>query len=162
MNCNGSELKQVVQMPRASCQSSWPSGFGQLNPSPHSWIFTSVSVDSSLHSLLLGWLSNRTGTIVDDGKARRNMTSSAQFAALPLAKPVARFAHAVVNWHSRSVAKSVYSLPLQSKYLITLHQNEAQNPSNMWRSSSKISIVELCSITEIMPKSSFLCVNKNP
>ena len=35
-----------------------------------------------------------------------NTTSSAQFAALPLVKPVVWFARAVVNWRSRSVAKS--------------------------------------------------------
>ena len=102
------------------------------------------------------------GTSVDNGKAHRNMTSGAQFASLPLPKPVVWFLHSIVNWHSHSVAKSVYSLPLQSKYLFTLHQNEAQNSSDMWCSSSNISTVQLCSITEIMPKSPLLCVNKNP
>ena len=29
-----------------------PRGFAKLNPSPHSWIFTSISVDSSPHSYL--------------------------------------------------------------------------------------------------------------
>ena len=109
-----------------------------------------------------GWLSNRMGTSVDNGKVCWNMTSSAQFATLPLAKPVVWFARAIVNWHSCSFAKSVYSLPLQSKYLFTLHENETQNPSDMWCSSSKISTVQLRSITEIMPKPPFLCVNKNP
>ena len=37
-----------------------------------------------------------------------NTTSCAQFAALPLVKPVVWFARAVVNWCSRSVAKSAY------------------------------------------------------
>ena len=37
---------------------------------------------------------------------RTNATSGAQFAALPLVKPVVWFARAVVNWHSRFVAKS--------------------------------------------------------
>ena len=37
---------------------------------------------------------------------RTNATSCAQFAALPLVKPVVWFARAVVNWHSRFVAKS--------------------------------------------------------
>ena len=40
-----------------------------------------------------------------------NTTSGAQFAALPLVKmvnPVVWFARAVVNWRSRSVAKSAY------------------------------------------------------
>ena len=37
-----------------------------------------------------------------------NATSGAQFAALPLVKPVVWFARAVVNWRSRSVAKSAY------------------------------------------------------
>ena len=35
-----------------------------------------------------------------------NSTSGAQFAAQPLVKPVVWFARAVVNWRSRSVAKS--------------------------------------------------------
>ena len=35
-----------------------------------------------------------------------NMTSGAQFAALPLVKPVVSFVRAVVNWRSRSIAKS--------------------------------------------------------
>ena len=30
----------------------WPRGFGEQNPSPHSWIFTSVSIDSSPRSYL--------------------------------------------------------------------------------------------------------------
>ena len=54
---------------------------------------------------LKSWFSNRTGTSVDDEKARDG-TSGAQFAALPLVKPVAWFAGAVVNWRPRSVAKS--------------------------------------------------------
>ena len=49
----------------------------------------------------LGWFSNRTGTSVADGKARgKDTTSGAQFAALPLVKPVVWFARAVVNWLS--------------------------------------------------------------
>ena len=106
----------------------------------------------------LGWFSNRTGTSVDDGKARGkdwtrlpvlnlllchwssqlfdlrvssstdvpvlllnqptiswqresarkglNAIFDAQFAALPLVKPVVWFARVVVNWRSRSIAKS--------------------------------------------------------
>ena len=34
------------------CQRGCPRGFAKLNPSPHSWIFTSISVDSSPHSYL--------------------------------------------------------------------------------------------------------------
>ena len=37
-----------------------------------------------------------------------NTTSDAQFAALPLVKPVVWFARVFVNWRSRSVAKSAY------------------------------------------------------
>ena len=37
-----------------------------------------------------------------------NSTSGAQFAALPLVKLVVWFAPAVVNWRSRSVAKTAY------------------------------------------------------
>ena len=54
---------------------------------------------------LKSWFSNTTGTSVNDEKARDG-TSGAQFAALPLVKPVAWFAGAVVNWRPRSVAKS--------------------------------------------------------
>ena len=35
--------EQVVHIHRTSCRSGWPRGFGELNPSSHSWIFTSVS-----------------------------------------------------------------------------------------------------------------------
>ena len=35
--------EQVVHIHRTLCRSVWPRGFGELNPSPHSWIFTSVS-----------------------------------------------------------------------------------------------------------------------
>ena len=68
----------------------------------------------SYSTLVLGWFSNRTGTSVDNGKRARkglNATSGAQFAALPfgqlvkpVAEPVVWFAHAIVNWRSRSVA----------------------------------------------------------
>ena len=43
---------EVVHTHRTSCRSGWPRGFGELNPSPHSSIFTSVSVDSSPRSHL--------------------------------------------------------------------------------------------------------------
>ena len=80
----------------------------------------SVLVDFSARALLskrlehlfttaIGWFSNRTGTSVDDRRARGkdlNTTSGAQFAALPLVNPVVWFERAVVNWRSRSVAKS--------------------------------------------------------
>ena len=49
MNSNGTDWK-VVHAHRTSCRSGWPRGFGKLNPSPHSSIFTSVSVDSSPRS----------------------------------------------------------------------------------------------------------------
>ena len=60
---------------------------------------------------ITGWFSNRTGKSADDGKSARkvlHVTSGAQFSALPLVKPVVWFARAVVNWRSRSVAKSAY------------------------------------------------------
>ena len=43
---------EVVHAHRTSCRSGWPRGFGELNPRPHSSIFTSVSVDSSPRSHL--------------------------------------------------------------------------------------------------------------
>jgi len=46
VNDKGAELEQVVHTHRTSYRSSWPGGFGELNPSLHSGIFTSVSVDS--------------------------------------------------------------------------------------------------------------------
>ena len=39
-----------------------------------------------------------------------NAISDAQFAALPLVKPVVWFARVVVNWRSRSIAKSAWYL----------------------------------------------------
>ena len=56
--------------------------------------------------------SKKTGMSVDDGKSARKgliATCGAQFAALPLVKPVVWFAHAVVNWGCRSVANSAIS-----------------------------------------------------
>ena len=61
MNSNDIELmKQVVHTHRTSCPSSLPRGFGELNPSPHSWIFTSVSVEfihrSHLFTSAMVWI----------------------------------------------------------------------------------------------------------
>ena len=52
MNNNGPGLEQVVYTHRTSRPSSWPRGFGALNSSSHSWIFTSASVCSSPLSYL--------------------------------------------------------------------------------------------------------------
>ena len=50
----GTELEQAVHTHRTSCRSGWPRGFGELNPTPKSYIsVTSVSVDSGPHSYLL-------------------------------------------------------------------------------------------------------------
>ena len=54
-----------------------------------------------------------------------------------------------------------YSLPLRTKYLLTLHQTVAQNLSDMCRSTSEIGAALLRSVTEIAPKSPFLCVNRS-
>ena len=62
-----------------------------------------------MFSKILGWFSNRTGTSFDARWGLKS-TSGAQFAAVQLVKPVVWFAHAVVNWRSRSVAKSAQSL----------------------------------------------------
>ena len=43
---------QGVHTHQTSCRRGWPGGFGALNSSPHSWIFTSVSVGSSPRSYL--------------------------------------------------------------------------------------------------------------
>jgi len=78
----------------------------------------------------LGWFSNtRTGTSVDDGKARgEDTTSGAKFAPLPLVKSVVWFTRAVFNWRSRSVAKSAYSvLTLKVLFYRSLHRHGAQS-----------------------------------
>ena len=58
----------------------------------------------------LGWFSNSGNVIWRREIARKglNSTSGPRFAAQPLVKPVVWFARAVVNWRSRSVAKSAY------------------------------------------------------
>ena len=48
MNSNGRQLKQVFHTHGTSCLSFWPRGFSELNRSLHYWIFTSVSIQSSL------------------------------------------------------------------------------------------------------------------
>ena len=57
---------------------------------------------------------------------------------------------------------ATYSLPLRSEYLFTLHHTVAQNLSDMWLSTFEISAAQLRSVTEIQPKSPFLCVNRSP
>ena len=51
---------QVVDTHRTSSRCVWPRGIGALNSSPHSWIFTSVSVGSVLGSYVFtsttGWI----------------------------------------------------------------------------------------------------------
>ena len=50
---SGSELgEQVIHTYLISYGSDWPRRFGEQNPSPHSWIFNSVPVDSSPLSYL--------------------------------------------------------------------------------------------------------------
>ena len=50
---NGSELgEQVIHTYRITNRNDWPRRFGEPNPSPHSWIFNSVSVDFSPLSYL--------------------------------------------------------------------------------------------------------------
>ena len=47
-------------------------------------------------------------------------------------------------------------------YLFTLHQNVTQNLSDMKHSTLEIGAAQLCNVTEIAPKSPFLCVNRRP
>ena len=61
MNSNGLGLQQVVYTRRTPCLSGWQREFGALNTSPHSWIFTSVSVSSSLRSYLFTSATVRIG-----------------------------------------------------------------------------------------------------
>ena len=78
-------------------------GFGELNASPRSWIFT-----------------------------------SSQWIAVPA---------------------PTCSLPQRSEYLFTLHQSMAQKP--VWRSTLRLDVGQLCSVTEIAPKLTFLRVNRS-
>ena len=57
----GLRAAQVVHTHQTSCRLSWPRGFGALNSSPHSWIFTSVSVGSSPRSYLFTSATGRIG-----------------------------------------------------------------------------------------------------
>ena len=40
---------QVVHTHRTSCRGGWPRGFGELNSSPHSYLFTSVTGRIGVH-----------------------------------------------------------------------------------------------------------------
>ena len=51
----------VDHIRRTSCLSCWPRGFGALNSSPHSWIFTTGSVGSSPRSYLFTFVTGRKG-----------------------------------------------------------------------------------------------------
>ena len=52
VNSNSTELEQVVYKHQPSCRSGWSRGFGELNPSPYSWISSSISLGSSPLSYL--------------------------------------------------------------------------------------------------------------
>ena len=52
---------QVVHTHRTSCRRGWPRGFGALNSSPHSRIFTFVSEGSSPRSYLFISATGRIG-----------------------------------------------------------------------------------------------------
>ena len=57
----------------------------------------------------IGWFSKQNRNVIwrrESARKGLNSTSVAQFAAVPLVAPVVWFARAVVNWRSRSVAKS--------------------------------------------------------
>ena len=53
--------EQLVHTHRTLCWRSWPGGFCALNPSPHSRMFTSVSVGSILRSFVLESLRSYDG-----------------------------------------------------------------------------------------------------
>ena len=61
LNSSGPGLEKVVHTRRTSCLRGWPREFGALNTSPRSWIFTSVSVASSLRSYLFTSATVRIG-----------------------------------------------------------------------------------------------------
>ena len=52
---------QVFHTHRTSCGGGWPRGFGELNSSPHSWIFAPVSVGSSPRSYVFTSVTGRIG-----------------------------------------------------------------------------------------------------
>ena len=52
VNSSNTELEQVAYKHQTSCRSGWQRGFGELNPSPYSWIFSSISVGPSHLSYL--------------------------------------------------------------------------------------------------------------
>ena len=56
----------------------------------------------------------------------------------------------------------IYPLPPRSEYLFTLYHSVAQNLFDMWRSSLESGAAELRSVTGLVPKSQFLCVNRSP
>ena len=72
-----------------------------------------------------------------------NSTSGAQFVALPLVKPVVWFVGAVVNWRSRSVAKSAFYyqepfwfLFICVRLLVVLIQGNLDTPGDTTHSDS--------------------------
>ena len=65
-----------------------------------------VITTNSLANTTLGWFSNRTGALVDDG-ARKSNNRAAHWQRKSRLVVSARFP--VVNWRSRSVAKSAHA-----------------------------------------------------
>ena len=63
-------------------------------------------------------------------------------------------------WFSFPSQVFMGSSPLS--YLFTLHQNVTQNLSDVKHSTFEIATAQLRNITEIAPKSPFLCVNRSP
>ena len=77
-----------------------------------SWVMTrhQYGISAVVPWASLGWLSNRTGTSLDDGANQTTGLTKCRAANLaPEAASVLSARFPVVNWCSRSVAKSAYS-----------------------------------------------------
>ena len=105
-NCKVFVYHHVAIQKTLSCLSFLDLGF--FSPKSNSFlILSSPEHPSSKYQADLA--TGREHQLTTGKRKGLNMTSRAQFATLPLVKPVVWFARAVVNWPSRSVAKSAYS-----------------------------------------------------
>jgi len=137
--CNDTELmKHVVHTHRTSRRSSWSHGFGALNSSPHSWIFTSVSVDFIPRSYL--FTSAMVGIAVNF--APNCGTEPIRYVTLHLGDR-----HVAASLRYRNRTKITVLMCKQNSYPVWLSCRRKSYPGLVWTASESHCIVHSLTIT---------------